>query len=223
MSASTAEDLAVVMQVERDDEDRKRARTAQAATVIDELASQMSSSGRPATLELEYIGSLMTLLHIGLLCQALSACVLFVLEGVTVEVARAWVVWGCLVGGGLIGAFCFCVVYARLERYWGRGRTLLRQVKIQHPGAHAAILATLHWVALAFLFSLVWGVLVCDLKSSLQDAALSLFEAGTGKHAAIGEYIQAMGPVLFTLHCGVFTHVRIQWKTYQDSAGAKEP
>ena len=220
--SATAEDVAVLMQVERAEEDRKRAR-GQTATVIDELASQMNGGARPATLEMDYIAHLLWALHIALLLQSVSACVLFVLESVTVEVARAWVVWGCLVVGGLISAFSFRVVYARLERYWGKGRTLLRQIKHQHPGAHAAILATLHWVALAFLFSFVWGILVCDLKSSLQDAALSLYEAGTGKHAAIGEYIQAMGPVLFTLHCGVFTHVRIQWKTYQDSAGAKEP
>lgn len=211
----------MVMQVEREDEDRKRARS-QTATVIDELASQISSGTQPTALELDYIRNLLWLVHVGLLFQSLSACVLFVLEGVTVEVARAWVVWGGLVVGGLIGAFLFCVVYARLERYWGGGRTLLRQIKIKHPGAHAAILATMHWVAIAVLFSLVWGVLVCDLKSTLRDAALSLYEADT-KHAAIGEYIQAMGPVLFTLHCGVFTHARIQWSTYQDSAGAKEP
>ena len=84
-------------------------------------------------------------------------------------------------------------------------------------------------VALSFLFQLIYGVsapslrcganfdsrcvqiLIVDTRTALSPDSAAAFDNRGGSHPVITQFMQCVGPVLFSLHCGVALHVRSQW------------
>lgn len=224
MANAEAEQVALLMQAQDSTQRASMRRRGTAPGGTEEMDQLMSkarggsgSGGRAEPVSVDegsvrYIGRLIWGSYAVLLLLALSSSALWVMEAVKVETVRAWIVWGCGAVGGLVVAFVFAVIWPLLEQHNGIGtHTLLVRLRLTQPYVHAAVLASLHWFAISFLFQIVYGVLVVDLRSTLEDSARSLFDAEGGRNRALAEFVQASGPLMFSLHCAVLVHARSQW------------